>query len=119
MSERTAKRNRRVQASLTQTRLNMPASVPATHPNAEIRRRADGSAYTWFPGFRGSDSRQSERLRNRIQAKMKRQMRGVIVKANGYAETRTPVPRQSMTEREKTRIERLATYVIKTPGTVL
>jgi hypothetical protein len=81
-----------VEASRTETRLNVPATVPTTHPNSEIRRRADGSAYTWFPGFRGNDSRQSDRLRERVQAKMKRQMR------------------QSMTEREKMRIEQLRTF---------
>lgn len=92
MSERTARRNRRVEASRTQTRLNVPATVPTTHPNSEIRRRADGSAYTWFPGFRGSDSRQADRLRERVQAKLRR------------------TGARKMSERQKARIERLSTF---------
>jgi len=92
MSERTARRNRRVEASRTETRLNVPATVPTTHPNAEIRRRADGSAYTWFPGFRGSDSRQADRLRERVQAKLRR------------------TGARQMSERQKARIERLSTF---------
>ena len=113
MSERTARRNRRVEASRTETRLNVPATVPTTHPNAEIRRRADGSAYTWFPGFRGSDSRQADRLRERIQSKME-QPRGPLMFRDfkGYRHwlPALDVARQSMTEREKMLIERLSTF---------
>jgi len=83
------------------------------HPNAILARRDDGSVFNWFPHFRGNDSRKSERMRERIQAKMKRQYRGVRFENYGdYNEKRIPLLRKQMTEREKVRIEKAQTYVM-------
>lgn len=82
------------------------------HPNAVIARRPDGSTFQWFPHFRGSDSRKSERLRNRIQAKMKRPRAAAKWDPfKGRYEMVNIGPRKSMTERERNRIERASTYV--------